>query len=109
MIAFQVHSSLIKFNQVYFRNNFSSSTDSEGLEVDVETLGKLAIKPKRKYRKRRNLSIAQRKNYKKDKPAAAIPTVEFKSSRAVCYDKREKAKKSAQHSFNFKVAAESVE
>ena len=69
----------------------------------------ISIKPKRKYRKRTNLSIHQRRNFKKYKPPAATPTVEFKSARDLRHEKREKSKTALQHSFQFAVHAESAQ
>ena len=75
----------------------------------METVEKIGIKPKRKYRKRRNLSIDQRKNYKKYKPPSATPTVEFKSSRQLRYEKRQKTGDAAEHSLVLKVHGDSSE
>ena len=77
--------------------------------MDVESLQEISIKPKRKYRKRTNLSMHQRKNFKKDKPAAATPTVEFKSSRDLRHEKWQKTKTAAEYSFHFAVHAESAD
>ena len=68
----------------------------------------MAIKPERKYRQKTNLCIAQRKNYRSDKPAAAIPTVLFKSTRERRHEKCQKRKDTAENSFRFTVAAQSV-
>ena len=47
--------------------------------MDMVSVTKESIKPKRKYRKKTNLSISQRRNYKKIVPAQLTPTVESKS------------------------------
>ena len=75
----------------------------------MEAVEKIGIKPKRKYRKRTNLSIDQRKNYKKYQPASATPTVEFKSSRQLRYEKRQKTGDAAEHSLVLKVHGDNEE
>ena len=67
-------------------------TDSEGIEVDVETLSPIKLKQKRKYRKKTKLSISQRKNYKKHIPPILIPTAEYKSPRDVQLERHQKNK-----------------
>ena len=75
--------------------------------MDVITAHKESIKPKRKYRKKQNLSISQRRNYKKYIPAQLTPTVEFKSQRQLRFEKcHGLASGMASHSFQFSVPSE---
>ena len=59
------------------------------MEVDVEGPFTDSLQPNRKYRKRSNLSVSQRKSAKKYIPAKCTPTVEFKSACQLRFDKRQ--------------------
>ena len=87
-----LHLTSFKLIELHVFVFLSSSTDSEGLEVDVESLDAdhNSLRPKRKYRKKTQLSISQRKNYKQNIPVQLTPTVEFKSARQLQHEKRGK-------------------
>ena len=80
--------------------------------MDVESLdADDSLWPKRKYRKKTNLSISQRKNYKHNIPVQLMPTVEFKSARQLRHEKRGKniAGSSGCHSLQLHVPAEKTQ
>ena len=56
------------------------------------------LRPKRKYRKRSNLSLSQRKH--RDLPAPGIPTVEYKSPRDLRAEKRSHNSQCGTHMLN---------
>ena len=63
---------------------------------------------KRKYHKKTQLAISQRKKYKKYIPAVIAPTVEFKSSRQLRCKKRQRKKDSCSE-YSFKLHVPSLE
>ena len=75
------------------------------MEVDVEGPFTDSLRPKRKYRKRSNLSVSQRKSAKKYIPAKCTPTVEFKSSCQLRFEKRQNFHP-ASHSFQISIPPE---
>ena len=83
--------------------------DLEGVEVDVETVTNETIRPRRKYRRKTHLSILQRRNYKKYTPVTLKPTVEFKSTRQLRYERREDPSDEHTHSLQYKVGGENVQ
>ena len=73
------------------------------MEVDVEGFFEDSLRPKRKYRKKTQLSVSQRKSAKKYIPAQFTPTVQFKSPRELRFENRHK-KQQISHSFHISVA-----
>ena len=83
--------------------------DLEGVEVDVETVTNETIRPRRKYRRKTHLFILQRRNYKKYTPVTLKPTVQFKSSRQLWYERRQDPSDECTHSLQYKVGGENVQ
>ena len=83
--------------------------DLEGVEVDIETVTNETIRSRRKYRRKTHLSISQRRDYKKYTPVTLMPTVEFKSSRQLWYEKRQDPSDKHSHSLQYKVGGKNFQ
>ena len=71
--------------------------------MDVENIFDDSLRPKRKYQKKTQLSVSQRKKFKDNIPVQLTPTVEFKSQRQLCLEKRNKNKEESSHSLEIAV------
>ena len=86
-----------------------STTDSEGIEVDIVGLPADVLKRKRKYRKRTHLSVSQRKDFKKYVPPLHVPTVEFKIHTSKFIFERRKNEEVKSHSLQFSCQPQQVD